>query len=71
MHFGLLLQSVICSFLGIESEFMHIQGFLQLSDSVGMFYSKNKSVPSICHHRLLGKLGCRKLHTDTVAIYVT
>ena len=47
MHFGLLLQSVTCSFLGMEGGLTHIQGFLRLSDTVGMFYPKNKSVPSI------------------------
>ena len=28
----------------------HIQEFLQLSDNVGMFYPKNRSVPSIDFH---------------------
>jgi len=35
MHFGLLLQLATCSFLGMEGELTHIQGF---SDVVGMFY---------------------------------
>ena len=47
MHFGLLLQSITCCFLGMESGFTHIQRFLWLSDNVGMFYPKNISVPSI------------------------
>ena len=47
MHFSLLLQSITGSFLGMEGGLTHIQGFLQLSDNVGMFYPKNESVPSI------------------------
>ena len=46
------------SFLGMEGEFTHIQGFLQLSNNVGMFYPKNKSVPIIGPHWSPGKLGC-------------
>ena len=38
MHFGLLLQSVTCSFLTMEGELTHIQGFLWLSDNVEIFY---------------------------------
>ena len=38
MYFGFLLQSSTCSFLGMEGELTHIQGFLQLSDNAGMFY---------------------------------
>ena len=58
MHFGLLLQSVTCSFLGMEDRLIHIQGFLRHSDNVGMFYTKGKSILSIEPHRFLGKLGC-------------
>ena len=43
MHFGLLLQLVTCSFLSMEGGLTHIQGFIQLSDKVGMFDPKNKS----------------------------
>ena len=34
MYFGFLLQLAICSFLGMEGELPHIQGFLRLSDIV-------------------------------------
>ena len=47
MHFGL-------QFLSMEGGLTHIQGFLQLSDNVGMFYPENKSVPNIDP----SKLGC-------------
>ena len=47
MYFGLLLQSVTYSSLGMQGGLTHIEGFLRLSDNVGMFYPKNKSVPSI------------------------
>ena len=50
MYFGFLLQSAKCSFLGMEGKLTHIQGFLRLSDNVGMFYPQNKSVPSIDPH---------------------
>ena len=32
---------------GMEGGLTNIHGFLQLSDNVGMFYSKNKSILSI------------------------
>ena len=55
MHFGLLLQSVLCSFLDMEGGLTHIEG---LSDNVGMFYPKNKSAPSIDAQWSPGELGC-------------
>ena len=56
MHFGFLLQSATYSFLGMEGGLIHIQGFLQFSENVGMFYPKNKSVPSIDPHWTLANL---------------
>ena len=41
---GLLLQSVTCSFLGMEGGLTHIQGF---PNNVEVFYPKSKSVPRI------------------------
>ena len=38
-------------FLSMEGGLTHIQGFLRLSDNVGMFYPNNKSDPSIDPHR--------------------
>ena len=49
MHFGLLLQLVAWSFLGMKGEFTHTWEFW-LTDDVGMFYPQNKSVPSIELH---------------------
>ena len=53
MHFGLLLQSATCSFLSMEGEHTHIQGFLQLFDNVEC---STLSVPSIDTHWSPGKL---------------
>ena len=48
-------------FLSMEGELTHIQGLLQLSNNVGMFYPKNKSVPSIDLHRSTANLGAKVL----------
>ena len=56
MYFGFVLQSSTCSFLSMQGELTHIQGFLQITNNVEMFYPQNKSVPSIETHWTLANL---------------